>query len=154
MAIQLDSEIAALLNEKETVKVLATVDQAGNPHAVLKQTLHVDAAGNLVYLELLESSQTNKNLLRSLWFKRQVAVTIKTQDNRSYQITGTPVKALVAGPKFQEYYVSVRQQLGDTDLATVWIIEPEQVYDQTFSVRGEQEKQAHPNFIHLDRLAK
>lgn len=154
MAVQLDVDVVNLFQDAATVKVLATVDQRGIPHVVVKQTLQVDGAGNLVYLELLESSQTNKNLLRSLWFNRPVAVTIKGGDNQSYQITGQPVKALVAGPVFQEHYVNIRKKLGDVDLATVWLIQPEAVRNQTFSVRQAQEQQAHPNFIHLDQLAK
>lgn len=154
MTIQLDQHIAGLFQDDGTVKVLATTDENGIPHATIKQTLHVDDDGNLVYLELLESSRTNKNLLGSLWFNRKVAVTIKDRNNQSYQITGKPVKTIVAGPVFQEYYVNIRKKLGDTDLAAVWIIEPEAVYNQTFAVRREREEKLHPIFKHLDRLAK
>jgi hypothetical protein len=50
--------------------------------------------------------------------------------------------------------VSVRERLGDVDLATVWIIEPEEVTDQSFSARRREEEALHPTFTHLDRLAK
>lgn len=154
MAVRLDKNIIELFENDETVKILATIDDKGVPHAVLKQTLHVNDEKNLVYLELLESSRTSKNLLRSLWFDRKVSATIKSKDNQSYQIIGKPVKALIAGPVFQKYYVDLREKLPAADLAVVWIIEPEEVYNQTFSVRQAQEAAVHPNFIHLDRLAK
>lgn len=155
MAIQLDKEIIELLKEKETVKVLATTDAQGVPHAVIKQSLHLGEDGNLVYLELLESSKTNKNLVRSIWFNRNVSVTLAGKDRKSYQIIGKPIKALIAGPVFQKHYVSIRERLGgDVDLAAVWIIEPEQVINQTFSVRKAQEDALHPTFKHLDLLAR
>jgi hypothetical protein len=116
--------------------------------------LHVGEEDKLVYLELLESSQTNKNLVGSIWFDRKVAVTLKGKNGVSYQIIGSPVKGIITGPEFQKYYVDIRKRLGDVDLATVWIIEPEKVTNQTFSVRKAEENARRPLFRHLDQLAK
>lgn len=154
MAVALAEEVVRLLSEKETIKVLATTDENGVPHAVVKQSLHLGEDGNLVYLELLESSQTNKNMVRSIWFKGRVAVILSGKDGLSYQIKGRPVKAVVAGPVFQKYYVDVRNRRGDVDLAAVWIIEPEVVIDQAYPARRRHEESARPYFRHLDRLAK
>lgn len=154
MAVQLDENIKELLEDEETVKVLATTDEKGVPHAVIKQTLHLGEDGNLVYLELLESSQTNKNLVFSIWFDRKVAVALKGKSGASYQIVGSPSKGVITGAEFQKYYVDIRKKLGDVDLATVWIIEPEEVTNQTFSVRKAEEEARHPLFRHLDLLAK
>jgi general stress protein 26 len=154
MAIQLSDEVKELLQDKDTLKVLATTGEDGVPHVVIKGTLHVGEDGNLVYLELLESSRTNKNLVRSIWFDRKVAVALQGKGGESYQIIGKPVKALITGPVFQKHYVSIRERLGDVDLATVWIIEPEKVTDQRYSARRREEETLHPTFIHLDRLAK
>lgn len=154
MAIQLAKEVIELLNDKETVKVLATTDEKGVPHAVIKQTFGVGEDGNLTYLELLESSQTNKNLVRSIWFNRKVAVTLKGKDGVSYQIKGKPVRAIISGLEFQKHYVSIRERLGDVDLASVWVIEPEEVINQSYQVRKAHEEATRPYFKHLDRLAK
>jgi len=154
MAIQLNEEVKELLQDKDTLKVLATTGENGIPHVVIKQTLHLGEDGNLVYLELIESSRTNKNLVRAIWFDRKVALALKGKDGESWQITGKPVKAHVTGPIFQKHYVSVRERLGDVDLATVWVIEPEEVTDQSFSARRKEEEALHPTFAHLDRLAK
>ena len=153
MAVQLEEEVVNLFKDNAAIKILATVDEQGTPHAVIKQTLHINDDGKLVYLEILESSRTNKHLLRSLWFNRKVSVAIHNQ-GISYQIIGKPVNAIISGPVFQKYYSDIRKKLGDVDLATVWVIEPEEVHNQAFSVRNEQEKAAHPIFIHLDRIAK
>ncbi len=154
MAVELNDKVKELLRDTTTFKVLATTGKDGVPHVVVKRTLHLGEDGNLVYLELLESSQTNKNLVRSIWFDRKVAVAIGGKDGESYQIIGKPVKALITGPVFQHHYASIRERLGDVDLATVWIIEPEKVTDQSFSARRREEEALHPTFAHLDRLAK
>ncbi len=154
MAVQLTREVAQLLREPETVKALATVDENGNPQVVIKQTIHLAADGQIVYLELLESSRTNKNMIRSLWFDRKVAVVIKGKDGNSYQILGRPVRAIITGPVFEKYYTEVRQKLGDVDLATVWKIKPESIINESFPVRKTQEEERHPIFTHLDRIAR
>jgi predicted pyridoxine 5'-phosphate oxidase superfamily flavin-nucleotide-binding protein len=152
MSALLNPDIVALLEDRQTLKVLATVDGEGVPHAVVKGSLRANAQGNLQLLELIETSQSNRNLVRGLWFDQQVAVLIKGQDGRSFQIKGVPVKAHVSGPIFQKHYTEVRARLGDVDLAAVWIIRPDVVIDETPSVRAKEEQAAHPNFIHLDRL--
>lgn len=154
MAVQLEKQVVELLADQETVKVLATTDANGIPHAVIKQSLHLGEDGNLVYLELFETSQTYKNLVRSIWFDHRVAVTIKGKDGRSYQIKGRPVKVIVSGPVFQKHYTGIRERLGNVDLAAVGFIEPEEVIEQTFTVRKALEEASHPYFKHLDRIAK
>jgi hypothetical protein len=154
MAIQLEKEVIELLADKDTVKILTTIDNKGVPHTVIKQSLHLGEDGNLIHRELLESSQTNKNLVRSIWFNHKVAITLKGTDGRSYQIKGKPIRAIISGPVFQEQYLQVRERLGDVDLAAVWIIEPEEIRNETYFVRKNQEEADHPYFKHLDRLAK
>jgi hypothetical protein len=156
MSVTLTDKVVELLADQETVKVLATTDRYGVPHAVVKQSLHADENGQLVYLELLESSQTNKNLVHSIWFNKTVAVLLKGKEGISYQIKGTPVRALVSGPVFQKNYVEIRKKLGDgdVDLAAVWIIEPQEVIDESYQARRQQEEELHPHFKHLDRIAR
>ena len=154
MAVQLSDEVIAIINDSETVKVLATVDQDGNPRATFKQSLAVGEDGNLFFLELLESSQSNRNLVRSIWFNRKVTVTVRGKTGQSYQIKGRPVRNIIAGPVFEQKYVEVRERLGDVDLAGIWIIEPEEISDQTYKARKATEEAAHPFFLHLDRIAK
>ena len=154
MPILINKEVKELLSDKETLKVLATTDASGVPHAVIKQSLFLNENGQLAYLELIESSKTNKNLVASIWFNQKVSIVLKGKDGQSYEIIGTPVRALVTGPVFQKHYVEVRQKLGDVDLAAVWIINPESVRNQSFVVRRDEEDIRHPTFKHLDRIAK
>ncbi|NPV92800.1 MAG: pyridoxamine 5'-phosphate oxidase family protein [Firmicutes bacterium] len=154
MAVHLEQEVKNLLADKETLKILATTDEKGIAHAVVKGSLHLDEDGNLIYSELLESSQTQKNMTLGIWFNRQVAVLLIGKDGRSYQLKGRPIRAIISGPVFQETYVRVRERLGDVDLASIWIIEPEEVRNQSYFARKEHEEASRPYFKHLDRLAK
>ncbi len=154
MAVDITEKLAALLGKADTVKILVTTDEEGAPHAVVKDSLRLDEQHRLIYLELLESSRTNKNMVRSIWFNRAVAVAVAGANGESYQIKGKPVKAIVSGPLFRKYYQQIREQCDDADLAAVWVIEPENIIDQSFPVRRRQEEASHPYFKHLDRLAK
>lgn len=154
MAIKLEQNVIDLLKDNKTIKVIATSDKNGVPHVVFKGSIGTDAEGNITYLELLESSKTNSNLVNSIWFKRKVAITAKAEDGTSIQIKGTPIQCAITGPLFEHHYKLVREKLGDVDLAAVWVIEPEEVREETFQVRKEEEEHNHPLLIHLDRLAK
>jgi len=154
MAAALSKEIIDLLDRDDSIKVLATVNEHGYPHAASKPYIRVDGEGNLLYLELVESSRTQKNLVRSIWFNRKVAVSVSNSKGHSWQIKGKPLKALITGPLYLQHYREVRQRLGDVDLAAVWVIEPEEVINENIFVRHAEEEKAHPLFRHLDRLAR
>lgn len=154
MAIKLQDKIIKLINDKDTIKVLSTVDKDNVPHTVFKSFLKVDDSGNIIYLELIESSITNNNMVNSIWFKKKVSITIKSKNNESYQIKGVPVKAEISGQLFKKYYKFVKENIEDGDLSTVWVIEPEEIRNETYSYRKKQEEEKHPLLIHLDRLVK
>ena len=145
--------IAALLADQATHASIATLDEGGAPHSVPSPFLALDAAGRLVHLELLETSTTHRNLLRSIWFERPVSVTLTHRDGRVLVISGRAYKAHVSGPLFSAHYRQVRSQLGDADLAAVWLIEPQQVRDETYRHPKVREEELHPFHRHLDRLA-
>ncbi len=155
MPVSLSSEALSLLNDDTAVKVLATVDGDGVPHAVVKQSLHAAADGHRIhYLELLETSATNRNLVRGLWYGGTVAITLVGSGGRSLQIKGRPVKNHITGPLFLEHYQRVRALYGDVDLAGVWEIEADAVIDQSIGARRTTEAARHPTFVHLDRIAR
>lgn len=154
MSVQLTEEQIALLNDRDSHKVLATVDESGNPHVVFKQSIHVAEDGNIHYLELLESSRTNHNLVRAIWFDRKVSIVVKGGDKQSFQIKGEPLEVHVTGPLFEKHYVEIQERLGDVDLAGVWVIAPQEVINENFWLRKVDEEAKHPLFLHLDRIAK
>jgi uncharacterized protein len=154
MATAFPQELIELFSDPDSTRLLATIDELGFPHLVVKQSLQLQEDGKLLYLELLESSSTNRNMVRSIWFDQKIAVSIRGKGDRSYQIKGRPVKSHIAGPVFRKHYQAVRERLGDVDLAAVWEIEPEQVIDQNFETRIAEEERRQPYFNHLDRLVK
>jgi hypothetical protein len=154
MSIPLPTEVIQLLADPETIKILGTVSLDGVPHVVSKGSIHAGADGNIHLLQVLEHSQSNRNLTHSLWFDRKVTVYLRGKQGISYQIKGRPVRNLIAGPLFEEHYVKLRARLGDVDLAGVWIITPEELINETGAVRQSEEATRNPYLLHLDRLAK
>jgi len=67
-------------------------------------------------------------------------------------VKGVPVKAIISGPVFSEYYTKVRQALGDADLSAVWLIKPVEIVNETYSEPKIEEESQYPFSVHLDRL--
>lgn len=154
MGFKLEEPVVKLLNAKDSIKVLATIDAKGVPHVVVKDSIGISENGELIYLELIESSKTNENLVGSIWFKRKAAVSVTGSDGTSFQIKGTPVKCIISGPVFEHYYKAAKERYEQADLAAVWVIAPEEARNETYAFRREEEEAKHPLLIHLDRLAK
>ena len=154
MGIQLSDEVISLLNDLNSNKALATVDETGTPNVVHSDSIHVDDDGNINYLEILETSRTKHNLVRSIWFDRTVSVVVSGADSKSFQIKGIPITVHITGPIFQKHYLDIRKRLGDVDLTGVWVIEPHEVIDENIINRKNEEEAKRPFFRHLDRLAK
>jgi len=152
MAIPFTPEFIETFNDRATSKALATVDGEGVPHVVFKGSLHIDEAGKIVLLELSEYSETNRNLVRAIWFKRKVAINARTPDNRSFHLVGTPERAIISGPVFEKHYVALRERLGDVDLSTVWVIAPEALEEKGKAAALKANEGRLP-LIHLDRIA-
>ncbi|MCD8152800.1 MAG: hypothetical protein LUD71_07030 [Clostridiales bacterium] len=151
MAIQLSEEIIKLLDDPETRKVLATTYRVGNPDVVFKGSIRVNEDGYLEYLELIESSQTNRNMVNSIWFRKSVAVAV-LNGGVSYQIKGIPYRSIIAGREFERAYQWTQKHLGSIDLSAVWLIEPTELREESFEKRRAEEEEKHPILKHLDRL--
>jgi hypothetical protein len=152
MAIGFTPDFIKAFNDPAATKVLATVGPDGIPHVVFKGSLHIDEAGRIVLLELTEYSETNRNLVKAIWFDQKVALNLRTTDHRSYHIVGRPERAIIAGPVFERYYQEIRAKLGDVDLSTVWIIAPESL-DEKGKAAALKANEGRLPLIHLDRIA-
>lgn len=153
MAAELTNEIIEAIKDKDSIKVVATVDGRGFPHVVAKGSLNIDDEGRLYFWELLESSVTNRNTIHALWFNKWIAVNIITKDKKSYQIKGYPYKTLVNGKEYQKAYVKALERNPENDLAAVYFIRPEEVINESYPVRKAEENLKHPLYIHLDHYA-
>lgn len=150
--VKLPKEALDIICDPGSVKVLTTVDEDGSPHAAFRDDLTVLEDGNLAFGEPFEGSQTNVNLVRSIWFSRNVELTVRDRSGTTYQITGKPYRYAHAGPLFRQFYLAERKKRGDdSELAGVWIIVPERVRNETYEVRKREEDEKHPFFRHFDR---
>jgi len=138
--IKLSGELADALKDSDTIKVLTTTDQEGLPHSVCKQTLTVLDDGRLAYVELIERSETYKNMLRHHWDKRNVAIFIfNPKTGLSYQIKGVPTHCMVEGPIWSMLRDQCWRIMPETEPAAVWVISPDETRDQSYPVRVEAE---------------
>lgn len=160
----LHQSIISLLRDATTIKALATVSKQGVPHVTVDPAITVDEKGNLLYLEFFENSESNVNLINSLWFKRQAAIYVTKQEESdptepassaaSWQIRGIPTHSVISGPLFEQCYREALAKDQEADLSTVWIIRPVEVIDESRSFKKQQQKENHPLIMHLDHLAK
>ena len=146
-------EIEPIINDKNSIRIVAAVGADGVVHAAPKGTLYVDEAGYLQYAELFEASKSYRNVTASLWFDKKVAVLIIGKNREAYEVTGSVRKISVAGRKFEEVYRKIQEEKG-FDLAAVVTIVPEKVEDLQPGKKFEEQEQNHFFFKHLDRIAK
>lgn len=149
----INDELKKIIDEPETLKAIAATDHDGIPHLVYKGSLHVED-DELVFYDLLQSSQINKNLVDSIWFQKKVAINILSKDKRSFHIVGEVDKSLTAGRYFQSIYKKLREEKGDIDLNAIWYIKPIEVKEVSFKVRKEEEERDYPLLKHLDRVVR
>lgn len=155
MSVQLSAEVKQAVLDKDSIKVIATISKEGIVHVTAKDSITVDENGRIKFLELLEKSQTQKNLVYALWFNKQVAINIITKDKKSYQIKGIPYKAVTGSHVFQEAYTDVQNHLGeDVDLSAIWLIDVDEVQEETFWAKREELEKEYPYELHIDRLVK
>jgi hypothetical protein len=148
----LSKNIIDLINDSESIKLVATSDENGNPHIAFKGCLTVLEDGNLAFAEAFEGSQTSINLTRGIWFNNNVELTVRGKDEQTFQIIGKPYKYVYTGELFKKFYQSARKKWGaDSELAGVWIITPNEVKNETYEIRKREEDEKHPFFRHLDR---
>lgn len=143
-----------LLADESTTKVLATVDENSVPQVITGAPIYADDHGRLLYLEYFESSSTNRNLTRSIWFNGAISIALSNSAGQSIQIKGRPIKNHITGPLFLKYYQKIRSMPGNVNLAAVWEIEPFEITDERVDVLREYERTSRPFFTHLDRIVR
>lgn len=134
--------------------VLATTGPDGLPHVRNVQELIVDDHGFLVYLEFFESSTTQKHLVHSLWFDRQVSFLIQSATHGTVQLRGIPREAIIAGPDFERYYQLASQKHPGSDLAAAWRIVISEQLDESWQHHTMVQANEHAIVGHLDHFAR
>ena len=152
MAIEIPEEVRDIINNPESIKVLTTISRDGVPHAVFKGSLKAREGNVLEYLEFIESSQTNKNMVYSIWFNKTVAIAVLFGD-KSFQLKGKVQRAIIAGAEFESRYKEIQKER-NIDLSTVYLIDVEEIREESFEKRRTEELEQHPILQHLDLLIK
>ncbi len=149
---KLPDELVGLIKDPNSVKIVATTDGNGVPHVVIKASLTTLDGETIAFNEGLDTNLSNKNLVRSIWFNKTVAINV-TKDALSYQIKGKPYKCLITGPIFKQFLLRTRERRGhEADIAAVWLITPEEVRNESPAIRRTEEEAKRPYFNrHLDR---
>jgi len=138
--IELSQEVIEVFNDSQTVKTLTTTNEEGFPHTVCKGSLTVSEDGLVAYSELIETSQTQRNMLRNYWAKKSVAINLfNPRTGLSYQIKGIPYKFMVDGPIWSRFLTETRKVIPDADPSGVWLIIPQEVRNQDYEVRRKEE---------------
>ncbi|GHS85217.1 hypothetical protein FACS1894103_6530 [Campylobacterota bacterium] len=153
MADTLREDALAALSDQGSFKILATLDENGAPHLTPKGSLRVEG-NELLHWEILESSKTNRNLTRSIWFDKPVSALVLTPDRRAFRFELKPIRNVVSGKLFGKHYEEAAAKFNGRGIAGVWIYEILSVADQSAKTRIAEEAALHPYFKHLDQIAK
>lgn len=142
-----------LLKSPGVQVALSTVSSNGVPTTGPGSECYVSERGTLLLREYLESSDTNRDLLHSLWFEKQVSVAVAL-GHTALHLRGVPTHAHVAGPLFQQHYEAALERDSNSDLATVWEIRIDHLNDVSPARRLKEQAIRRPFFSHLDRLVR
>ncbi|NTV01557.1 MAG: hypothetical protein HGB04_02055 [Chlorobiaceae bacterium] len=150
---QLPEELLQLLRDPSSGKVVGTIDEDGTPHLVTKGSLTSLDGETIVFAEGFEGTQSNRNLVRSIWYDRRVSINV-TKGFVSYQLKGRPYQYLITGSVFRTMIDRAREKRGPkADIAGVWVIVPEEIRNESPEHRAAEEagRRGHSS-NHLDVL--
>jgi len=144
--MEIPANVKRMLEDPKNVKTLTTVDKDGNPYSVPINSVSVMEDGNIAFMELLDTSQTQRNMLNCLWFKKAVSIVVVGDWGKGevFQIKGMPYKFLTQGAIWDRYLEMIWKIIPQADPSGVWLITPQEVRDENYFVRrkGEEERRA------------
>jgi len=145
MSLSLSLGVAELLADQSTVRILATLDDAGGLALTPEPSLIAGENGNVLLLVVSEAAPSHRNLLRALWYDQPVGIALVRAGGVALSLRARPVENKISGPLFTEQYVRLRDRTGE-DLASVWVIEVEPV--------AATDPRTLPPIVHFDRIAR
>jgi len=132
-------ELRGLLEDPESIKVLTTTGKDGVPHTVFKGSLTALDDDFLAYVELFESSRSQKNMLHNLWFKKPVAVAV-CKGGLAYQIKGEPYRLVIEGPLRDKFFQELWKRMPEVNPCGVWLIRPKEISDESYETQQKKEQ--------------
>ncbi len=138
-------ELTEIINDPGTIKLLTTTSEDGKPHPARKQSLTALENGTLAYMELLETSQTMKNMVWSVWWQKEVSILIiNDAKNCCCEIKGVPYRLHHQGSLWDTFLDQIWKIIPTANPAGVWEINPKQVIDQNFEASARREAERLP----------
>ena len=146
--MELQKEIVDALRDPKKVKTLTTVDKDGMPHTVPIGSMTLLEDGNIAFMELLETCQTQRNMLNCCWFKKDVSILVIVDwaKGKVYQIKGSPYKFLYIGPIWNQFLEKIWKVIPEADPSGVWLITPHEVRSQEYYERRKAEEERRANW--------
>ena len=136
----LSQEVMDTINDPETLKVLSTTDEDGNPHTVFKSFMKTLDERSIIYVEMIYRSNTYKNMLRNKWNAKRVSITTWNPEKMlSYQIKAEPAVYIQNGPIWDEMIQAVWSMFPEATPAGAWVLAPKDVKNELYQVRQEEE---------------
>ena len=147
--VDMPKEVVDALQDPETIKALTTTDKEGCPHTVYKFSITVMEDGGIGYVEMIERSRTYKNMLHNHWDKKNVAISIfNPKSGLAYQIKGIPTHCLTEGAIWDKFRDECWKQMPDAEPAAVWLIEPDEIMDESYEGRLKEESKRIPQYLY------
>jgi hypothetical protein len=138
----MDEDLQRLINAKGAIAALATTGEDGAPHVVYKAVRALDA-DTLAVPEVVETSESGKNMLRAVWEDRRVAVNVlEPATGKSVQLKGAVTEYVFFGPVFEEMFERL-DPVTKTGVAGVWLVHVDDVRDNSLGVRIAAEVERH-----------
>ncbi|MGD0817487.1 MAG: hypothetical protein ABR986_03710 [Methanomassiliicoccales archaeon] len=127
MTVNLPDEVAQLLNDPKSVKILTTVAADGTPHSIRVGSMGAPAP-NLISVGAILMKTSNANLEVTKKAKKLVCILVNSE-MKAFLITATVKEDLTSGPLFDGTNAALKP-IGMA-ARSVWTFEPMGVWDQS-----------------------
>ena len=122
---KLPAEVMAAFKDRESTKIIATVDKKGVPNVTVKGSLSALDDGTLVFADVAgDRTRTMRNMAET----KKVAVLV-AKGTTAYQVKGTYKETQSSGPVFDQF-AAMLQKMANIDIKGVDLISVDEVYSQ------------------------
>ncbi|MBE5916166.1 MAG: hypothetical protein E7273_04915 [Pseudobutyrivibrio ruminis] len=147
----LNEVIKELISDKESLKIVASQNKEGVINAVPKGSVEVTGNNEITYVEILESGNSYKNIVYSIWFNKPVSITIIGKNKETYLLSGHVQRVLTCGTEYENYYRKYKETKG-FDIAAAVKIDIDSVLDLNINELIDKQRKEHPFYIHYDSI--
>lgn len=147
-------EFENIFNNVKTIKLIATQNYLGQINVDFRKHLYINSLGKIVLLEEAEYSTLNCNLVNSLWFNKNAAISIISDTRQSFEIQVKVERTIVSGKEFKNACEWLADEYEQFDLSSIWIFVPLEIRDTSNLIQLLCERDRNPMIAHLDRIAR